>query len=152
MAVPEKASRTLRPSAASYLAFCGVWFALAGSYGYLALNRPGGGFGLVATGVGAVALAAVLWISGHRVRIGDGQLHYRSGFFQSRSIRLADIESIVNTWERLNILGREIKIPRVTVNARNQIQSFQINLKPFPRYALKELQALVRSSRASSDL
>jgi len=145
-------SRTLRASVGSYIAFCGIWVLLAGAYGHLALRRPGAGLEIGAAIAGLAAGVSILWMSGHRIWVAAGVLHYRDGFFRSRSIPLAEIESIAAGWEGINLLGREIRIPRLRVVARTELQSFQINPKPFSRRSLGQLFDLVRDSDTSPAL
>ncbi|HEX2871908.1 MAG TPA: hypothetical protein VHP33_11640 [Polyangiaceae bacterium] len=152
MVLQEVSPRTLRPTVGSYLVFCGAWIVLGSLYVFLAWSRPGVGAWKGATITFASAFAAVLWISGHRIRIGGGMLHYRNGFFHSRSIALSDIKTIVHVWEPVITLGREIKVPRLRVCAHDQALSFSINSKPFSREALAELQRLNVSQKGNRRL
>lgn len=135
----------------SYLVFCGAWIVLGGLYVFLAWARPGVGAWKGAMITFSAALAAVLWISGHRIQIANGMLHYRNGFFRSRSIRLEDITSLASVWEPVITLGKEVKVPRLRVLANDNAQSFSINSKPFSREALTVLREAVSATRKPDD-
>jgi hypothetical protein len=141
-------TQVMRPSFGSYLVFCGIWVSLAVAYGLLALSRPGVGFGGGAAIASGAATLSVAWMFGHRIRVSPENLEYRDGFYRTRSVLLRDIESIRHEWQRFELLGRQIGVPRLQVVARGEAKSLQINPKPFSR---KDVNALSRLGASAAE-
>jgi hypothetical protein len=135
--------RTLRPSLGSYLGFCGIWVVLALGYLGLWIGRPGPGLGGGVILAGSVALLSLLWMGGHRIRLGSGALEYRTGFFRVHRVSLNDIAALTTEHQGLSIVGRTIRFPRLRVVTRSGAGSFDINPKPFGRKALASLREFV---------
>ena len=130
---------TLKASLGSYAVFCGVWIVLALGDAALTVLRPGTEAWKGALVTGIVATACLTWMSGHRVRVSSTQVEYRDGLFRSRTIPRKHVVGLTSTWAPLRVLGREIKVPRLTVVSSHGAESFQINPKPFSRRSLSAL-------------
>jgi len=143
----EGPSLEARAAVSSYVVLGGFWFVIAVANWVLALINRMTDLALVAFLSCLIGLLWVCWLKGFRLRINNGQLQYRNGFYSSVTVPLAEITDFRSTWVETKVLGQALRMPRLVVayDARRIL----INTKPFRKEDLRALFDALKRARGS---
>jgi len=92
-----------------------------------------------------VAGGFALRLSGFQLRVGNGVLASRDGFFRTQSCRVSEIRSLDLQWVEQRWLWKRTSKLRIVITLING-RSLQINPKPFNSKSIATLQSLIHTS------
>ena len=104
-----------RPRLGPYIGLSLPFFLIFCLYVVILLTRPNVSVGFPIAISLVVATIFTIWISGHQIKIMDGKLIYRNGFYQKTVVSIDTIKSIKAGHATYENLGSAIKIPSLKI-------------------------------------
>ena len=86
-----------------------------------------------------------LWLNGFRLRILNGSVIYRDGFYKTHSLPLECVAKVEYNWVNWRFITRIIKVPRLIVHSGDS-KFLLINPKPFSKNDLRVFRSICEYS------
>jgi hypothetical protein len=126
-----------RAAIGSYVGLTGVWFVLGIACAILAvIGGPGKGLGLATALSFGPGCAFALWLTGFRLRIAEGVLEYRNGFFRTVRIPLQTIREARYGCEES---GPIPWLHRLFIVHSGDAGATEVNPKPFAKNSFQRI-------------